>query len=67
MRIRVRQILSGIGLTAIAAGVIFILQSAGALGPDTSFMVRNPAWTGYGIWIVLGGLAITIIGRLIQD
>jgi hypothetical protein len=67
MRIRVSHILSGIGLTVIAAGVIFILQSAGAVGPDTSFMVRNPAWTGYGIWIVLGGLAITIIGRLIQD
>lgn len=67
MRRGIRQVLSGVGLTATAAGVIFILQSAGALGPDTSFMVRNPAWTGYGIWIVLIGLAITIIGRLIQN
>lgn len=67
MRRGVRPIMSGIGLTAIAAGVIFILQSAGALGPDTSFMVKNPAWTGYGIWIVLGGLGLTIIGRLIQN
>ena len=52
-----------LGLLAVAAGVGFIFQSRGVLGPESSFMVENRDWTGYGLLIVLGGLLSLIAGQ----
>lgn len=52
-----------LGLLAVAAGAGFILQSRGLLGPESSFMVENRDWTGYGLVIVLGGVLSLIAGQ----
>tara|TARA_Y100000588_G_C13626548_1_gene657654 strand:- start:164 stop:394 length:231 start_codon:yes stop_codon:yes gene_type:complete len=55
------------GITATVSGIIFILQSAGILGPESSFMVRNSDWTGYGIMIISVGLVLIIVGKRIRQ
>jgi hypothetical protein len=66
----VRSILGPIlttgGVLTIISGITFILQSAGYLGPESSFMVRNADWTGYGLLVTLVGVLITVAGRALQ-
>ena len=67
---RVRSVLGLLlttgGLLTIISGVTFILQSGGYLGPESSFMVRNAEWTGYGVLITIVGILITVAGRALR-
>ena len=51
----------------VLAGLLFVLQSCGIVGPESSFMVGNPDWFGYGALIVLAGSITAIVGRLLQQ
>jgi len=44
-----------------------MLQSFGIVGPESSFMVENPDWFGYGALIVLAGSITAIVGRTLQQ
>ena len=43
------------GLVLIAMGFVFLLQSQGTVGPETSFMYTNPEWDVNGKAIMLAG------------
>ncbi len=55
------------GIVIVLSGLLFMLQSFGIVGPESSFMVENPDWFGYGALIVLVGSITAIIGRLLQQ
>lgn len=51
-----------IGLLLLIAGGTFALQGYGLLGPQSSFMHRNPDWIFPGLAILAIGVASTFIG-----
>jgi hypothetical protein len=53
-----------IGSIVIAFGILFTAQSQSLVGPESSFMYRNPEWAVNGSIIVAVGAAI-IIGGII--
>ena len=67
---RVRSVLGLLlttgGLLTIISGITFMLQSGGYLGPESSFMVRNADWTGYGVLFTIVGILITVVGRVLR-
>ncbi|MGH9909605.1 MAG: hypothetical protein ACRD32_03105 [Nitrososphaerales archaeon] len=50
------------GSIIIAFGILFIAQSQSLVGPESSFMYRNPEWAVNGSIIVAVGAAIIIGG-----
>ena len=54
-----------IGSIIIAFGILFTAQSQSLVGPETSFMYRNPEWAVNGSIIAAVGVAIIIIGILL--
>ena len=54
-----------IGSIIIAFGILFTAQSQSLVGPETSFMYRNPEWAVNGSIISTVGVAIIIIGILL--
>ena len=66
MRSVLGPILTTGGVLTIISGITFILQSVGYLGPESSFMVRNADWTGYGLLITLAGVLIAVAGRALR-
>ena len=54
------------GIVMALAGVLFVLQSCGIIGPESSFMVENPDWFGYGSLIILAGIITSVVGRILQ-
>lgn len=60
-----------IGAVVIAFGMLFTAQSQSLVGPESSFMYRNPEWAingsiiaGIGAAIIIGGIAISIKKKL---
>jgi len=51
-----------IGMLTLALGTIFLLQSKSIIGPSSSFMYRNPDWTGNGYIIILIGFMVFVAG-----
>ncbi|MBI5133369.1 MAG: hypothetical protein HZA83_01515 [Thaumarchaeota archaeon] len=56
-----------VGSIIIAFGILFITQSQSIVGPDSSFMYRNPEWAvngsiiaAVGAVIIIGGIAASI-------
>ena len=41
-------------------GSVFILQSISLIGPSSSFMYKNSAWTDNGFVIIIIGIIIVI-------
>lgn len=54
-----------IGSIIIAFGILFTAQSQSLVGPESSFMYRNPEWTINGSIIAGIGVAIIVIGIVI--
>ena len=54
-----------IGSIIIAFGILFTAQSQSLVGPETSFMYRNPECAVNGSIITAVGVAIIIIGILL--
>ncbi len=48
------------GAILLAMGSVFLLQSHGMVGPESSFMYTNPEWDANGKMIILvgGGLCL---------
>lgn len=48
------------GIIILVMGFVFLLQSQGTLGPESSFMYANPEWytNGKAIMLVGGGLCV---------
>lgn len=44
------------------AGVVFILQGMGIVGPESSFMYNNPTWIYQGTAAAIIGLVIVLAG-----
>ncbi|MDG6998097.1 MAG: hypothetical protein JRN15_03170 [Nitrososphaerota archaeon] len=51
-----------VGALFFLAGLIFTLQGYGIVGPNSSFMFKNPAWIYDGIFILVAGLVLVGIG-----
>lgn len=56
-----------VGSIIIAFGILFIAQSQSIVGPESSFMYRNPEWAvngsiiaAIGAVIIIGGIATSI-------
>lgn len=56
-----------VGSIIIAFGILFIAQSQSIVGPESSFMYRNPEWAvngsiiaAIGAAIIIGGIATSI-------
>jgi uncharacterized membrane protein len=55
-----RKVLLIIGLLALAMGLLWIGQGTGAINwPQSSFMIRQLQWAGYGT--ALGGIGLILI------
>ena len=54
------------GSVLLVAGFIFILQSEGTIGPESSFMYSNPEWHTNGKAIMLIGGAACLAGMFIR-
>ena len=50
------------GSIIVAFGIIFIAQSQSVVGPESSFMYRNPEWAVNGIMIAAVGVVVIAIG-----
>ena len=55
-----------IGVIITILGVIFHLQGQSIVGPESSFMYKNPDWITYGMQIAIVGIIIIISGITIK-
>jgi hypothetical protein len=55
-----RQLLLTVGFIALAIGMLWIGQGTGVIKwPQSSFMINEIQWAGYGV--ALAGLGLTLI------
>jgi hypothetical protein len=59
--------ISIIGVLTLVSGMIFLLQSKSVVGPTSSFMYRNPEWTGNGYIIITVGIIVFAIGLVVMN
>jgi len=50
------------GSIIVGFGILFIAQSQSVVGPESSFMYRNPEWAVNGIMIAAVGVVVIAIG-----
>jgi hypothetical protein len=50
------------GSIILALGILFFAQSQSAVGPESSFMYRNPDWAVNGTMIAVVGAVVLAIG-----
>ena len=53
-----------VGTIILGLGITFHLQGQSIVGPESSFMYKNPDWITYGMQIAIVG-TITIISGII--
>jgi hypothetical protein len=59
-----RKLLLIVGLVALALGLLWIGQGTGVIAwPQTSFMINQMQWTGYGAVLAALGLILIWQGR----
>ena len=54
------------GTVILGLGIIFHLQGQSIVGPESSFMYKNPDWITYGIQIAIVGAVIIISGIIVK-
>ena len=54
------------GIVLVLAGLVFTAQSESYVGPQSSFMYRNPSWTLNGLMIILAGIVVLILDIIIR-
>jgi uncharacterized membrane protein len=55
----VRRLLLIVGVLALAIGVLWICQGLGVINwPQSSFMIRQVQWAGYGAALAAFGLVL---------
>ncbi len=55
-----------VGFILMIMGIIFQLQSISLLGPSSSFMYANQAWTFNGLIIIVVGATVLVIGLYLK-
>ena len=61
-----RRLLRILGFAAVALGLLFMAQGAGLVQwPPESFMINQHVWIGWGLGVVLAGIAAIIAARRI--
>jgi hypothetical protein len=55
-----------VGFILMIMGIIFQLQSISLLGPSSSFMYANQAWTFNGLIIIGVGATVLVIGLCLK-
>ncbi len=55
-----------LGCIILVFGIIFHFQGQGNVGPESSFMYKNPEWIDYGIIISIIGIIIAGIGVFLK-
>lgn len=50
----------------LSLGIIFHLQGQSLVGPESSFMYKNPEWITYGMQIAITGAIIMISGIIFK-
>lgn len=50
------------GCIILAFGLLFIAQSQSVVGPESSFMYRNPTWAANGSMIAAVGVVVIAVG-----
>jgi hypothetical protein len=61
-----RLLLVLVGALIFLAGVVFILQGEGVVGPQSSFMYNNPTWVYQGAAAAVVGFLIVLAGLLLR-
>ncbi len=56
------KIMIFVGSIIVAFGLLFIAQSQSVVGPESSFMYRNPEWAANGSMIAAVGVVVIAIG-----
>ncbi len=54
------------GVVLAGFGLIFMLQSASVVGPESSFMYANPEWNINGMVIIVSGIILLASGLVIR-
>lgn len=54
------------GIATLGSGIVFQFQGRGILGPESSFMFKNPSWISYGFEIGMVGIALICLGLLLN-
>ena len=54
------------GIILMIFGIIFSFQGQGMVGPETSFMYKNPEWIDNGIFISMIGVILILIGYIVE-
>ena len=54
------------GIIIMIFGIVFQFQGQGVIGPESSFMYENPSWIDNGIYIVMIGVIIILIGYFVE-
>ena len=58
-----RKVMTYAGIAMLVTGFVFLLQGEGTIGPESSFMYKNPEWhtNGKAIMLAGGGLCLAAI------
>lgn len=58
-----RKVMMYAGIVMLVTGFVFLLQGEGTIGPESSFMYKNPEWytNGKAIMLAGGGLCLAAI------
>lgn len=58
-------VLMALGTLVFLAGLVFMLQGDGLVGPNSSFMFRNSAWVAGGDVAMVIGAAVWLVALYI--
>ncbi len=63
---KIGKIVVVLGCIILVFGIIFHFQGHGDVGPESSFMYKNPEWIDYGLIISIIGIIIVGIGVFLK-
>jgi uncharacterized membrane protein len=63
---KIAKIVAILGCIILVFGIIFHFQGQGNVGPESSFMYKNPEWIDYGKVISIVGIIVVGIGVFLK-
>lgn len=58
-------VLMALGTLVFLAGLVFMLQGDGTVGPNSSFMFQNQTWVAAGDGLMVAGAAVWVVALYI--
>jgi len=58
-------VLMALGTLVFLAGLVFMLQGDGIVGPNSSFMFQNATWVAAGDGLMIVGAAVWVVALFI--